>query len=187
VADDEERCVGEAEAAMAGRIVVVMGVTGSGKTTIGQALAARLGVPYAEADSFHPPANVAKMAAGQALADEDRYPWLAAIADWMRAQDRAGEGGVVSCSALRFRYRDLLREACPGLWFLHLAADRELIARRVSGRTGHFMPASLVDSQFEALEPLLPHEAGMVVDASIAPEDIVRTVADRLGGSHPSA
>lgn len=155
-------------------IVVVMGVAGSGKTTVGLLLAERLGVAYTEADSFHPPANVAKMAAGQALDDDDRYPWLVAVADWIRDRNRAGQGGVVSCSALKVRYRDLLRQANAGVWFLHLEADRDLITRRVADRRGHFMSVSLVDSQFEALEPLQPDEAGAIFDASDPPEDIVR-------------
>jgi gluconokinase len=152
-------------------IVVVMGVTGSGKSTVGRLLAERLGVPYAEADSFHPPANVAKMAAGQPLDDADRYPWLIAIGDWIRS--RIGLGGVVSCSALKYAYRDLLRTAYPGLWFLHLDADPQTIARRVAVRTGHFMPVSLVESQFAALEPLRPEERGLVVDAAQPPDAIV--------------
>jgi gluconokinase len=160
--------------------VVVMGVAGSGKTTIGHMLAERLGVTYAEADSFHPPANVAKMASGLALDDDDRYPWLVAIANWIRTRLRAGDGGVVSCSALKCRYRDLLREAHTGVWFLHLDAARDLIVERVASRHGHFMPASLVDSQFQALEPLRPHEAGTVVDASAPPEEIVRIALVRL-------
>jgi gluconokinase len=152
-------------------VVVVMGVTGSGKSTIGQLLAERLGVPYAEADSFHPPANVAKMAAGQPLDDTDRYPWLLAIGDWIRS--RVGLGGVVSCSALKYAYRDLLRDAYPGVWFLHLDTDPQTIARRVAARTGHFMPVSLVQSQFAALEPLRPDEAGLVVDAAQPPDTVV--------------
>lgn len=159
-------------------IVVVMGVTGSGKTTIGRLLAERLDVPYAEADSFHPPANVTKMAAGQALDDADRHPWLAAIANWIR--DRAGQGGVVSCSALKHPYRDLLRKASPQVWFLHLNIDRDVIARRIADRRDHFMPVSLVDSQFRALEPLRPDEAGTVIDASATPEDVIRTALAQL-------
>jgi gluconokinase len=167
-------------------IVVVMGVTGSGKTTIGQLLAERLGVAYAEADSFHPPANVAKMATGQALDDEDRYPWLAVVADWIRAHGCAQEGGVVSCSALKYRYRGLLRQAHTEVWFLHLDVDRDLITCRVSGRSDHFMPVSLVDSQFQALEPLQPDEAGAAVDASAPPDDIVRTAVALLCSDHMS-
>ncbi|MGQ0779285.1 MAG: gluconokinase [Pseudonocardiales bacterium] len=164
-----------------------MGVTGCGKTRIGQLLAERLGVAYAEADSFHPPANVTKMAAGQALDDDDRYPWLAAIADWISTRGCAGQGGVVSCSALKYRYRDVLRQAYAGVWFLHLDADRDLITRRVAGRSDHFMPVSLVDSQFQALEPLRPDEAGTVIDASASPADIVATAVARLNGDHASA
>lgn len=168
-------------------IVVVMGVSGSGKTTIGRLLAERLGVAYAEADSFHPPANVAKMAAGQALDDDDRYPWLAAIADWIRVRSRAGQGAVVSCSALKYHYRDRLRQAHDPLWFLYLDADRELITRRVAGRRDHFMPVSLVDSQLQALQPLRPDEAGAVVDAAACPEDIVATALARLSADPASA
>jgi gluconokinase len=167
-------------------IVVVMGVAGCGKTTIGQLLAEQLGVAYAEADSFHPPANLAKMASGQALDDNDRYPWLAGVADWISARSRTGEGGVVSCSALKYRYRDLLRQAYPEVWFLHLDVDWDLIARRVAGRRDHFMPVSLVDSQFQALEPLRSDELGAVVDASAPPDDIVRTAVTRLSGDHTS-
>lgn len=159
-------------------VVVVMGVSGSGKTTIGRLLAERLGVPYAEADSFHPPANVAKMAAGQALEDADRYPWLAAIADWIRRHGHPGPGGVVSCSALKHHYRDLLREASRGVWFLHLSVDRDTIARRVADRTDHFMPVSLIDSQLHTLEPLRPDEPGTVIDASALPAEVVETAID---------
>lgn len=164
-----------------------MGVAGCGKTTIGRLLAERLGVAYAEADSFHPPTNVTKMASGQALDDDDRYLWLATIADWIRARGCAGEGGVVSCSALKYRYRDLLRQAHAKVWFLHLDTDRDLIIRRVTERRAHFMPVSLVDSQFQALEPLRPDEAGTVVDASAPADDIVRTAVARLSGGHASA
>jgi gluconokinase len=168
-------------------IVVVMGVTGCGKTTIGRLLAERLGVAYAEADSFHPPANVAKMITGQALDDDDRYPWLEEIADWIRARVQGGEGGVVSCSALKVRYRDLLREAGAGVWFLHLDADRDLITRRVAARHDHFMPVSLIDSQFRALEPLRLNEEGAVIDASARPEDILRIAVARLNADRASA
>jgi gluconokinase len=161
-------------------VVVVMGVAGSGKTTVGRMLADRLGTAYAEADSFHPPANVSKMGSGQALNDDDRYPWLAAIADWIRARVRSGEGGVVSCSALKCTYRDLLRQAHPGVWFLHLDAPRDLIVERMANRRDHFMPVSLVDSQFQALEPLGPRDAGTAVDAAAPPEEIVRTALTRL-------
>jgi gluconokinase len=159
-------------------VVVVMGVAGSGKTTTGRLLAERLGVAYAEADSFHSPANVGKMAAGHPLTDEDRAPWLAAIATWLEA--RRGAGGVVSCSALKSPYRDALRAADPGVWFLHLVVDRAVILGRVVGRADHFMPVSLVDSQFEALEELRGDEPGMAVDGSAAPDEIVAGVLSRL-------
>ncbi|MEU1077869.1 MULTISPECIES: gluconokinase [unclassified Streptomyces] len=157
-------------------VVVVMGVAGTGKTTIGPLVARALGVPYAEGDDFHPPANVAKMSAGVPLEDEDRRPWLDAIGRW--AHERAGLGGVVSSSALKRAYRDRLRAAAPGLVFLHLTGDRELIERRMGERQGHFMPAALLDSQFATLQPLQADEAGVAVDVAGTPEDITdRAVA----------
>ncbi|GKQ39668.1 gluconokinase [Streptomyces sp. A012304] len=151
-------------------VVVVMGVAGTGKTTIGPLLAARLGVPYAEGDDFHPQANIAKMSAGTPLTDEDRWPWLDAIGTWARG--RAGLGGVVSCSALKRSYRDRLRAAAPEVVFVHLAGDRALIEDRMAHRQGHFMPTALLDSQFATLQPLQEDEAGVVVDVSGSPEDI---------------
>lgn len=151
-------------------LVVVMGVSGSGKSTVGGLLAERLGVPYAEADDFHPPANIAKMSAGQPLNDEDRAPWLDAIAAWIAGRGEAG--GVVSCSALRRRYRDRLRKDGPGLFFLHLDGSEELIASRLAARMQHFMPAGLLHSQFEALEPLGPDETGAVVVIDGGPQQI---------------
>ncbi|MFC6085618.1 gluconokinase [Sphaerisporangium aureirubrum] len=141
-----------------------MGVSGSGKTTVGRALAARLGLPFADADDFHSPANVAKMAAGIPLQDADRLPWLRAVGEWLAG--RAGTGAVSACSALRRGYRDVLREAAPAVFFVHLHGDPEVVRRRVAGRQGHFMPASLVDSQYAALEPLEPDENGVVLDFS---------------------
>ncbi|CAM5656176.1 gluconokinase [Streptomyces canus] len=152
------------------KVVVVMGVAGTGKTTIGPLLAARLGVPYAEGDDFHPPANIAKMSAGTPLTDEDRWPWLDAIGSW--AHRRAALGGVVSCSALKRSYRDRLRAEAPGAVFVHLAGDRSLIEDRMSHRQGHFMPTALLDSQFATLQPLQEDEAGVVVDVSGGPEEI---------------
>ncbi|MER6270519.1 gluconokinase [Streptomyces sp900105755] len=151
-------------------VVVVMGVAGTGKTTIGPLLAARLGVPYAEGDDFHPPANIAKMSAGHPLDDADRWPWLDAIGAW--AHGRAGLGGVVSSSALKRSYRDRLRAAAPGIVFLHLSGDRRLIEDRMSHRQGHFMPTALLDSQFATLQPLEPDEAGVAVEVSGTPEEI---------------
>jgi gluconokinase len=150
--------------------IVVMGVSGTGKTTVGRLLAERLGVPYAEADDFHPAANIAKMSAGTPLNDDDRGPWLDAIGAW--AAGRRGQGGVVSCSALKRRYRDRLRAADPGLFFVHLRGDRALIARRLDERRGHFMKRALLDSQFADLEPLEADEHGTAVDVSATPEEI---------------
>ncbi|RII18809.1 Thermoresistant gluconokinase [Streptomyces sp. YIM 130001] len=161
-----------------GRVVVVMGVSGTGKTTVGELLAAELGVPYAEADAFHSPANVAKMASGTPLVDEDRWPWLDAIGAW--AAGRAGQGGVVSCSALKRVYRDRLRAAAPGIVFVHLHGSRELISARQSARTDHFMPSSLIDSQFATLEPLEADEAGVRVDVASGPETVAREAAAAL-------
>ncbi|MBN0049173.1 gluconokinase [Streptomyces actuosus] len=159
-------------------VVVVMGVAGTGKTTVGPLLAARLGVPYAEGDDFHPAANVARMSAGVALTDEDRWPWLDAIGAW--AAGRAGLGGVVSCSALKRSYRDRLRTAVPGLVFVHLTGDRALIADRMEHRRGHFMPSALLDSQFAALQPLRADEAGVDVDVEAGPEQIAERAAAAL-------
>jgi gluconokinase len=164
-------------------VVVVMGVAGTGKTTIGPLLAARLGVPYAEGDDFHPPANIHKMTAGTPLTDEDRRPWLDAIGEW--AHGRAGLGGVVSSSALKRSYRDRLRAAAPGVVFVHLTGDRALIEERMAHRQGHFMPTALLDSQFATLQPLEADEAGVAVNVSGTPEEITaRAVAalDDLDG-----
>ncbi|MFR9800249.1 gluconokinase [Streptomyces sp. MS06] len=160
------------------RVVVVMGVAGTGKTTIGPLLAARLGVPYAEGDDFHPAANIARMTSGVPLTDEDRLPWLDAIGAW--ADRRAGLGGVVACSALKRSYRDRLRAAAPGVVFVHLTGDRALIAERMARRRGHFMPTALLDSQFAALQPLQPDEAGVEVDVAGSPEQIAGRAATAL-------
>ena len=143
-------------------LVVVMGVSGSGKTTVGAALAQRLSVPFADADDFHPPANIAKMTAGRPLDDRDRYPWLETIAGWLAAH--ADQGGVVSCSALKRSYRAILTSQAPQSVFVHLHGERDVVAARVAGRPGHFMPAALVNSQFDTLEPLASDESGVVID-----------------------
>ncbi|MCK2220299.1 gluconokinase [Actinomadura sp. ATCC 31491] len=152
-------------------LVVVMGVTGSGKTTVGAALSQRLRVPFADADDLHPPANIAKMSAGIPLDDDDRRPWLEAIGAWLAGH--AATGGVVACSALRRRYRDVLRRYAPALTFVHLAGTPEVIRRRVAGRPGHFMPATLVESQFQTLEPLERDEHGIVLDLTEPVERLV--------------
>jgi gluconokinase len=151
-------------------VIVVMGVSGSGKTTVGTALAEQLGVEYAEADTFHPRANIDKMTAGHALTDEDRAPWLESIAEWIRQHQEAG--GVVTSSALKRRYRDVLRTG-GRVWFVHLDGDRAVLAERMKTRTGHFMPVSLLDSQLADLEPLQPDEPGRVFDIADSPTDII--------------
>lgn len=162
-----------ADGPSAGRppLVVVMGVSGSGKSTVGERVAERLGAAYAEADDFHPPENVAKMSAGTPLTDEDRRPWLDAIAGWL--ERHTAEGGVVGCSALRRRYRDRLRRDEPRVFFLHLHGSEELIAHRLAARKGHFMPRSLLRSQFETLEPLTQDERGATVDVAGSVDEVV--------------
>jgi gluconokinase len=147
-----------------------MGVSGSGKSTVGAALARRLGVPFADADAFHPRANIAKMAAGTPLTDDDRYPWLEAVGQWLADHE---DGGVISCSALKRGYRDRLRSHCPSIEFLHLTGSPELIGRRQAGRPGHFMPSVLVKSQFDTLEPLAPDEHGIALDVESSVDSIV--------------
>lgn len=166
-------------AASTAPVVVVMGVAGTGKTTVGELLAAELRVPYAEADDFHPPANIAKMSSGVSLDDDDRVPWLDAIGEWAHGRD--GLGGVVSCSALKRAYRDRLRAAAPGLFFLHLVGGRELIAERMRGRQGHFMPPELLDSQFATLQPLGSDESGTAVSVDQPPEAVAREALAALG------
>ena len=147
-----------------------MGVSGSGKSTVGAALARRLGVPFADADAFHSAANIAKMAAGKPLTDADRYPWLEAVGQWLA--DHQG-GGVMSCSALKRAYRDRLRSHAPRIEFLHLTGSPELIARRQAGRPGHFMPSALLKSQFDTLQPLAPDEHGIALDVGSSIDSIV--------------
>jgi gluconokinase len=158
------------------RPIVVMGVSGSGKSVVGAALAQRLRVPFADADDFHPAANIAKMAAGHPLDDDDRRPWLDAIGRWL---EEHAEGGVVSCSALKRTYRDQLRSHVADLELLHLSGDPDLIARRQAGRPGHFMPAALLDSQLATLEPLEPDERGLVIDVDRSVDAIVQELVDR--------
>ncbi|MCQ4083300.1 gluconokinase, GntK/IdnK-type [Streptomyces sp. RB6PN25] len=159
-------------------VVVVMGVSGSGKSTVGLLLAQRLGVPYAEADDFHPAENIAKMSAGHPLDDADRAPWLDAIGAWIKARD--GRGGVVSCSALRRRYRDRLRADAPDLFFVHLDGPLELISSRLAARMEHFMPPGLLRSQFDALEPLEADENGTVVSIEGGPQAIAERAYEAL-------
>jgi gluconokinase len=154
--------------------LVVMGVAGSGKTTIGTALAARLDRAFAEGDDFHSAENVAKMARGEPLTDADREPWLAALAEWIASHQRAARSTVLTCSALKRRYRDTLRAAAPlHVAFVHLAAPRDALLERMRQRKGHFMPPELLDDQLAALEPLGADESGITLDAAAAPAAIV--------------
>jgi gluconokinase len=162
-------------------IIVVMGVSGSGKTTVGAMLAGKLHWKYAEADDFHPPANIAKMAAGEPLTDEDRKPWLAAIAAWIDEQIALGEPGVVTCSALKRSYRDELRAGRPEVRLVYLHGDRDLIAARLAARHGHFFHAEMLDSQFAALEEPTPDEHVTVVPIAGTPQEIVEEILTRLG------
>jgi len=155
--------------------VVVMGVSGSGKSTVGAALAQRLRVPYADADDLHPAANVAKMAAGLALDDHDRFPWLEAVGGWLADHP---DGGVMSCSALKRKYRDQLRHHAASVEFLQLQGTRDVIAKRQASRPGHFMPASLLTSQFATLEPLEPDENGIVIEVDQSVDAIVQEYVD---------
>lgn len=154
--------------------VVLMGVAGSGKTSVGRALAPRLGAEYLDGDDLHPPANIAKMRAGVPLTDADRAPWLARVGDLLAGPERR----IVGCSALRRSYRDIIRaHAGAPVTFVHLAGSREVIAARIGERRGHFMPASLLDSQFAALEPPGPDEASITADISRPLPDLVAEIA----------
>lgn len=155
-----------------------MGVSGVGKSTIGRLLAGRLGWPFRDGDEFHPAANVQKMRSGTPLNDEDRRPWLLAIQDHMRQEQAAGRSGVIACSALKDSHRQLLLSGEPWVRFVFLRGSRELIAQRLGGRQGHFMPATLLDSQLATLEP--PADA-LVAEVEGTPEDIVSHLLDHLG------
>ncbi|WP_317633529.1 gluconokinase [Streptomyces sp. HUAS TT20] len=160
-------------------MVVVMGVSASGKSMVGTLLAQRLGVPFLEGDDLHPAANRAKMASGHPLDEADRRPWLEALTAWIRTA--AGErGGVVSCSALRRAYRDQFRRTGANVQFLHLALDPDVAAERIARRKGHFMPPKLLNSQFETLEPLQADEPGLTVDASRSTAEILESALRRL-------
>jgi gluconokinase len=159
------------------RSVVVSGVSGSGKSTVGQALADRLELPFCDGDDLHPAANVEKMHAGVPLDDDDRRPWLLLVGGWLA--DHPG-GGVVACSALKRTYRDLIRIECPDAWVVQLVGDQDLIGARQASRHGHFMPPSLLPSQFATLEPLQPDEDGLVVDVAPPVEDVVARIAAAL-------
>jgi gluconokinase len=170
--------------------IVVMGVSGSGKSTVAAELVARLGWEFAEGDEFHPAANVEKMRAGHPLDDDDRWPWLRTLADWIGEHERAGRSVIVTCSALKGSYRDLLRDGHPSAWFAQVTADAELIRRRIESRTGHYMPPSLLDSQLATLEPLQPDEPGAIISGEGSPEAVVAELLAALDaerGIHPDS
>lgn len=171
-----------------GLIVVVAGVAGSGKTTIGRLLADRLRLPYAEADDFHPPANIAKMSSGVPLTDDDRAPWLDAIAHWIDLHRQTG--AVVTCSALKRKYRDRLSGESPTerasraqIVWIQLTGSEELLRERMVNRSGHFMPPALLKSQLNDLEPLQDDEQGAAIDVDKTPEEIVDAAIDVLAVS----
>jgi gluconokinase len=158
-----------------------MGVSGAGKSTIAALLADRLGWTYEDADEFHPPSNIEKMHSGQALTDEDRWPWLQGIAAWIEATRNAGGRGVIACSALKRAYRDILVNGRQDVRIVYLKGTAELIARRLALRHEHFMPASLLESQFAALEEPGEDERPIVASADARPLDIVDLVVAKLG------
>jgi gluconokinase len=157
--------------------IVVMGVSGSGKTSVAAELTRRLGWEYIEGDDLHPKANVDKMASGHPLDDEDRWPWLRKIAEVIGEHEAAGTSVVITCSALKRTYRDLLGAGHPSVWFAHVHASREVLAERVTRRQGHYMPPSLLDSQLATLEPLADDEPGAVIPGD---GPLAETVADLL-------
>lgn len=161
--------------------IVVMGVSGVGKTTVALVIADRLGWTFADADDFHTRANKDKMAAGLPLTDADRRPWLLAIGKWLAARADAGENAIVTCSALKRSYRDVLRQGAPGIRFVHLHGSPDVVRRRLGHRSGHFMPPSLLDSQFADLEPLGDDEDGIAVDVTDGPEEIATVALTGLG------
>ena len=162
-------------------VIVLMGVSGSGKSTTGTRLGAKLGWAFRDADSFHPPANIAKMSRGEPLSDEDRWPWLTAIAAWIDERRSTGEPAIVSCSALKRRYRDVLIGGRPDVKLVFLKGERRLIGDRLSRRKGHFMPPALLDSQFAALEEPDRVENALVVSVAMPPKRVVSTIIEVLG------
>lgn len=162
------------------RHVVVMGVSGSGKTTVAMMLAGKLGYVFAEGDEFHSQANRDKMHAGHPLDDDDRTPWLTSIQEWMTAEARVGHSTVVACSALKRKYRDVLRAAEGNTIVVHVAPPVELTTERMEARAGHFMPATLLDSQLAALEGLEPDERGFTITSGGAPAEVLAEVLAHL-------
>ncbi len=168
-------------------VIVVMGVASCGKTTVAAGLAKRLGWTFRDADSFHPPANVAKMSAGIPLVDADRWPWLDAIVAWMNDRADAGEPAVVTCSALKRGYRDRLRTSRADIRLVHLHGSKELLAARIAARQAHFMPPALLDSQFATLEMPTPDEHAYPVSVETKPDAIISELANMFGTVPASA
>ncbi len=162
-------------------VLVLMGVSGCGKSTVAAVLAGRLGWAFEEGDALHPQSNLDKMAAGHPLDDEDRKPWLAKVADWVDERLDAGEDGLITCSALKRSYRDVINRRGSGVMFVYLAGTPELLGSRLVARHGHFMPPGLLDSQFEALEEPAPDEPEIRVPVGAAPAVIAQHIVERLG------
>ena len=165
-------------------IVIVGGVSGSGKTTVGEMLARRLDWPFADADAFHPAANVAKMHAGIPLTDDDRWPWLRAIAAWMDERIARGEDAVVACSALKRSYRDLLLDGRPQARMVFLTPDRDVLARRLAARHGHFFPEQLLGTQFVDMEPPEPDERVLTMVPAGDPQATVEEIIALVWQGH---
>ena len=162
-------------------LVVIMGVSGCGKTTIGLLLAERTGWPFLDADNLHPAENIAKMAAGTPLTDDDRWPWLDDVAGWIAARSAAGEPGIVACSALKRKYRDRLREADPELRLAYLRTDPETLHERLAHRVGHFFPQTLLNAQLTDLEHPAADEHPIIVPSGQSPAEQVDAILAALG------
>jgi gluconokinase len=162
-------------------VLVFMGVSGCGKTTVAAILAGRLGWPFEEGDAMHPQSNVDKMAAGHPLTDDDRAPWLEKVARWVEERLDAGENGLITCSALKRSYRDVINRRGSGVVFVFLAGSKETIAARLAVRHGHFMPSSLLDSQFADLEEPTSDEPAIRVDVGPPPDVIAQCMLEKLG------
>ena len=163
-----------------GTQIIVMGVSGSGKSTIGALIAGALGVPFVDGDALHPQSNIEKMAGGKPLNDDDRWPWLTVVGQTLAEAGATGKGMVIACSALRRAYRQTILDSAPQARFVHLDGSREVLSARIEGRSGHFMPPSLLDSQFATLEPLGADEPGMVIDIDQAVAEIVSEAVAKI-------